>query len=50
MKPRFPHAGAGRWIPLLGQALAEVMLGLEEQELADAARQRLARAPRAAAE
>jgi hypothetical protein len=49
MKPRFPHAGAGRWIPLLEQALAEVMLGLEEQ-LADAARQRLARAPRAAAE
>jgi V/A-type H+/Na+-transporting ATPase subunit D len=30
-----------RWIPRLGQALAEVTLALEEQELADAARLRL---------
>jgi len=35
-----------RWIPRLEQALAEVTLGLEEQELADAARLRLAAAPR----
>ena len=39
-----------RWIPRLEQALAEVTLALEEQELADAARLRLARAPRASAE
>jgi V/A-type H+/Na+-transporting ATPase subunit D len=31
-----------RWIPRLEQALAEVTLALEEQELADAARLRLA--------
>jgi V/A-type H+-transporting ATPase subunit D len=31
-----------RWIPRLEQALAEVMLALEEQELADSARLRLA--------
>jgi len=37
-----------RWIPRLEQALAEVTLALEEQELADAARLRLAMAPRAA--
>jgi V/A-type H+-transporting ATPase subunit D len=37
-----------RWIPRLEQALAEVTLALEEQELADAARLRLATAPRAA--
>jgi vacuolar-type H+-ATPase subunit D/Vma8 len=30
------------WIPRLEQALAEVMLALEEQELADSARLRLA--------
>ncbi len=35
-----------RWIPRLEQALAEVTLALEEQELADAARLRLATAPR----
>ena len=34
-----------RWIPRLEQALAEVTLALEEQELADAARLRLAAAP-----
>ncbi len=32
-----------RWIPRLEQALAEVTLGIEEQEIADAARLRLAR-------
>ena len=37
-----------RWIPRLEQALAEVTFALEEQELADAARLRLATAPRAA--
>ena len=31
-----------RWIPRLEQALAKVSLALEEQELADAARLRLA--------
>lgn len=31
-----------RWIPRLGQALAEVTLAIEEQEIADAARLRLA--------
>ena len=31
-----------RWIPQLEQALAEVTLAIEEQELADAARLRLA--------
>ena len=31
-----------RWIPRLEQALAEVTFALEEQELADAARLRLA--------
>jgi V/A-type H+-transporting ATPase subunit D len=31
-----------RWIPRLEQALAEVTLAIEEQELADAARLRLA--------
>jgi V/A-type H+/Na+-transporting ATPase subunit D len=35
-----------RWIPRLEQALAEVTLALEEQELADAARLRLATARR----
>jgi len=35
-----------RWIPRLEQALAEVTLALEEQELADAARLRLAAGPR----
>jgi V/A-type H+/Na+-transporting ATPase subunit D len=35
-----------RWIPRLEQALAEVTLALEEQELADAARLRLASARR----
>lgn len=35
-----------RWIPRLEQALGEVALALEEQELADAARLRLATAPR----
>jgi len=35
-----------RWIPRLEQALAEVTLALEEQELADAARLRLAVRPR----
>jgi V/A-type H+-transporting ATPase subunit D len=35
-----------RWIPRLEQALAEVTVALEEQELADAARLRLAKAPR----
>jgi V/A-type H+/Na+-transporting ATPase subunit D len=34
-----------RWIPRLEQALAEVTLALEEQELADAARLRLAVSP-----
>ena len=34
-----------RWIPRLEQALAEVTLALEEQELADAARLRLALSP-----
>ena len=34
-----------RWIPRLEQALAEVTLAIEEQELADAARLRLASAP-----
>lgn len=34
-----------RWIPRLQQALAEVTLALEEQELADAARLRLAVSP-----
>jgi V/A-type H+/Na+-transporting ATPase subunit D len=34
-----------RWIPRLEQALAEVAAALEEQELADAARLRLATAP-----
>jgi V/A-type H+/Na+-transporting ATPase subunit D len=34
-----------RWVPRLEQALAEVTLALEEQELADAARLRLATAP-----
>ena len=34
-----------RWIPRLEQALAEVSLALEEQELADAARLRLAVGP-----
>lgn len=34
-----------RWIPQLEQALAEVTLALEEQELADAARLRLAVSP-----
>ncbi len=36
-----------RWIPRLEQALAEVTLALEEQELADASRLRLASARRA---
>jgi V/A-type H+-transporting ATPase subunit D len=35
-----------RWIPRLEQALAEVTLALEEQELADAARLRLAVSPK----
>jgi len=35
-----------RWIPRLEQALAELTVALEEQELADAARLRLATAPR----
>ena len=34
-----------RWIPRLEQALAEVTLAIEEQELADAARLRLASGP-----
>jgi len=34
-----------RWIPRLEQALAEVTLAIEEQELADAARLRLATGP-----
>jgi len=34
-----------RWIPRLEQALAEVTLALEEQELADATRLRLAVSP-----
>jgi V/A-type H+/Na+-transporting ATPase subunit D len=34
-----------RWIPRLEQALTEVTLALEEQELADAARLRLAVGP-----
>jgi V/A-type H+/Na+-transporting ATPase subunit D len=34
-----------RWIPRLEQALADVTLALEEQELADAARLRLAVSP-----
>jgi V/A-type H+/Na+-transporting ATPase subunit D len=34
-----------RWIPRLEQALTEVTLAIEEQELADAARLRLATAP-----
>jgi V/A-type H+/Na+-transporting ATPase subunit D len=34
-----------RWVPRLEQALAEVTLALEEQELADAARLRLAVSP-----
>ena len=34
-----------RWIPRLEQALAEVTLALEEQELSDAARLRLAVSP-----
>jgi V/A-type H+/Na+-transporting ATPase subunit D len=34
-----------RWIPRLEQALAEVTLALEEQELADAVRLRLALSP-----
>ena len=36
-----------RWIPRLEQALAEVTLAIEEQELADAARLRLASGPTA---
>jgi len=36
------HALKDRWIPGLEQALAEVTLAIEEQELADAARLRLA--------
>ena len=35
-----------RWIPRLEQALTEVTLALEEQELADAARLRLAASPK----
>jgi V/A-type H+/Na+-transporting ATPase subunit D len=35
-----------RWIPRLEQALAEVTLALEEQELADAVRLRLAGSPK----
>ena len=34
-----------RWIPRLEQALAEVTLALEEQELSDAVRLRLAVSP-----
>ena len=34
-----------RWIPRLEQALAEVTLAIEEQELADTARLRLASGP-----
>ena len=39
-----------RWIPRLEQALAEVTLAIEEQELADAARLRLASGPGTGAE
>jgi len=35
-----------RWIPQLEQALAEVTLAIEEQELADATRLRMATGPR----
>ena len=38
-----------RWIPRLEQALAEVTFAIEEQELADAARLRLASGPGAGA-
>jgi V/A-type H+/Na+-transporting ATPase subunit D len=40
-----PRAIEDRWIPRLEQALAEVTLALEEQELADAARLRRAVTP-----
>jgi hypothetical protein len=41
----WPDAIRERWIPRLEQALAEVTLAIEEQELADAARLRLASGP-----
>jgi V/A-type H+/Na+-transporting ATPase subunit D len=42
------HALKDRWIPGLEQAMAEVTLAIEEQELADAARLRLANPVRGA--